>query len=146
MVWFTHVDGEVPGNWGGFGWPTYVNNVPWTPTWDDAPKSDIFRIRSPYVALPMMKFQADTISVFLLEPDGVYASVIQYPDDWNNWQLTIFIDNGTSKRAQWIELEIAWDEWLRFRRARTTYVRTPGPHIMPIVPTTVPSPTPVGRR
>lgn len=148
-VWFTHIAGEVPGNWGGLKWPTYVNKVKWLPTWDNDPDSDVFRIESPFAALPMMEIR-DNISIYLIEPKNASASTVEYPDRANNWTLSIKLDNSENKGACWFVLEISWDDEIKidrkYRETIVSHIDIPVTPIKPIVPPTKPSPTPTGRR
>ena len=148
-LWFTHVSGEVPGNWGGLKWPTYVNKTKWLPTWENAPDSDVFRMENPLTSLPMMEIR-DNISVYLIEPKNASTSTVEYPDRANNWTLSIKLDNSENIGACWFVLEISWEDDLKIDRKYDTIIhgRIDGPvtPIKPIVPPTKPSPTPIGRR
>ena len=124
-LWMTHIQGERPTN-------VHINDNPWEPTWDDDDESSTFTMKFQPRFLPMRKNRG-IISVSVAQTDAA-VSVIEFPDESNEWILVLLVSNKADKPQQ-VDATISWEEDLV-------------PVTLPnhTVPHTKPDPTPTGLR
>lgn len=126
-LWLTHGDGKYPSN-------IVINGNSWIPVWENENESSTFTMKKPSRFLPMNGQRMGLLFVSV-KPTDAEVSVFEYPDEFNEWILTLTLDNTKNDKPSWIDIIISWKKEIE-------------PAILPnhYVPTTKPSPTPVGLR
>ena len=125
-LWFSHISGNLPTN-------IVVNGNAWNPNWDGDEESGTYAMKNPPRFLPMRRRLAP-LSVKHEQTDKAKVKVLEFPEEFNEWFLIIELNNIESKGPARIDMTISWKD--------SDLV----PIVLPryTVPTTKPSPTPVG--
>ena len=125
-LWFSHISGNLPTN-------IVVNGNAWNPNWDGDEESGTYAMKDPPRFLPMRRRLAP-LSVKHEQTDKAKVKVLEFPEEFNEWFLIIELNNIESKGPARIDVTISWKD--------SDLV----PIVLPryTVPTTKPSPTPVG--
>ena len=127
-LWLYNLEGEHP-------MCIQINGVPWAPLWRDDGESDDFVMKDPPRSLPMNSMRRGFLSISVAQTN-VVATVRDYPREYNEWILTVELDNSKSDKATWVDLTISWKKENPEPTNLSRYV----------VPATDPSSTPAGFR
>ncbi len=108
-VWYQHISYALPGTWGGFSEPTFVNGDAWQPNWTGA-DSDKYVIEDKDRALPAGRaFDKDTLKI-TSDPGLGRIFISEYPSEENDYTLVITVDDRTVEGASWYAFGIDWDD------------------------------------
>jgi hypothetical protein len=103
-----HIEASAPGLWEKHNDPTYLDNLPWTPTWPSSGDAKSCNcMSSSSNAVPPLPAKAQTVT---LTPIAVRdeAKIREQPSATNDFTATIELHDGNTGAA-WYEVVLAYD-------------------------------------
>jgi len=107
-VYWRHLDWGAPGRQGGANEPTYLNGVPWYPSWPDSPNAENAWCNcdsSSYTGVALLATQPQTVT---LETTWARGSVTlaQQPSASNDWTLAVEFNDNNWGYADWYQITL----------------------------------------
>jgi len=103
-VWWSHHDWDLPGRNGGKHEPTYLNDQPWQPVWQDRRESAPTRLPDPLPA-------SGDVTVTLAPVSGRGpVRLTQTPSAANGYTLSVLFDDNDQGGADWYDITLTWND------------------------------------
>ena len=110
VLYWHHLDFDAPGRWehGEIQFPTYLNETAWQPLWPDIPDAtnDFCNCNSSTaVGIPSLTRTDQRVELEMIQGRG-RVSIVQQPQEGNDFTLILELDDNDLEGADWYELNL----------------------------------------